>query len=169
MHKDIEPFLKQLSDLFRERRLTLSVAESCTGGLIADMITDVPGASDSFDSAMVTYSAPSKMQLIGVHKVTIVKNGVVSEETARQMAEGIRRIRKTDFSLSSTGNLGPTALEGKDIGSVFFAVASREGTISKGMQFSGDRRSIKEQAAREALMFLYEQVKKSGPPAQEIR
>lgn len=148
----------QVSALLCEHRLSLAVAESCTGGLIADMITNVPGASEFFDSSFVTYSYSAKEQVLGVHKVTIVKDGAVSEETARQMAEGVRRIRRTDFALSATGNLGPTGLEGKEIGIVFFSVASPRETASLRMEFSGDRRSIKEQAATAGLRFLLERI-----------
>jgi PncC family amidohydrolase len=78
----------------------------------------------------------------------------MSEEAARQMAEGIRRLCKTDYALSVTGNLGPSALEGKDVGLVYFAASTSGGTYSKGMRFSGTRKQIKKQAAVYALHFL---------------
>lgn len=158
MHEADRKLVEQLSALLGERGLSLAVAESCTGGLIADMITNVPGASEFFDSSFVTYSNGAKEEVLGVHKVTIVKEGAVSEETARQMAEGVRRMRRTDFALAATGNLGPTGQEDKKIGLVFFSVASRHETVSVRMEFSGKRRAVKEQAAAAALRFLWEQI-----------
>jgi PncC family amidohydrolase len=158
MHVSPENLVKEIHRAFTERNLTLSVAESCTGGLIADLITDVPGASEFFDSGIITYSNSAKTDVIGVRQITIIKWGAVSKETAREMADGIRNMRKTDFSLAVTGNVGPSAMEDKEIGLVYFAVASREDTFSKKMNFSGKRREIKKQAAVEGLHFLLEMV-----------
>jgi PncC family amidohydrolase len=156
MQPDNKDIIKELHKFFKSNDLTLSVVESCTGGLISSMITDLPGASDYFDSGIVTYSIGSKSDLVSVQSTTLIKDGSVSEETARQMAEGTRRLRKTDHSLSVTGNLGPSALEGKDVGLVYFAATSSGGTYSKGMRFSGTRKQIKRQAALYALQFLHD-------------
>ena len=155
MQPDNKDIIKEIHKFFKSNNFTLSVVESCTGGLIASLITDLPGASDFFDSGIVTYSDGSKSDLVSVQSTTLIKDGSVSEETARQMAEGTRRLRKTDYSLSVTGNLGPSALEGKDVGLVYFAVTSTGGTYSKGMRFSGTRKQIKRQAASYALQFLH--------------
>ena len=154
MQPDNKNIIKEIHNFFKRKDLTLSVAESCTGGLITSLITDLPGASDFFDSGITTYSDGSKSDLISVQSTTLIKDGSVSEKTARQMAEGIRRLRKTDYSLSVTGNLGPTAIEGKDVGLVYFAATSSGGTYSKEMTFSGTRKQIKRQAASYALQFL---------------
>lgn len=158
MHETDRKLVVQVSALLREHGLSLSLAESCTGGLIADMITNIPGASAFFDSSFVTYSYSAKEEVLGVRKVTIVKEGAVSEDAAREMAEGIRRLRRTDFALSATGNLGPVTQEDKEIGVVFFSVASRHGTASARLEFSGDRRAIKELAAAAGIRFLLEQI-----------
>lgn len=146
--------LIQIHSFFKKEHVTLSIAESCTGGLIASLITDIPGASEFFDSAIVTYSIESKTNLISVKRTTIIKKGAISEETARQMAEGIKRLRKTDYSLSVTGNLGPSVMEHKDRGLVYFAVATPNEIFSKGMQFMGSRKQIKKLAAWNGLNFL---------------
>jgi PncC family amidohydrolase len=154
MQSDNKDIVKEIHKFFKSNDRTLSVAESCTGGLISSLITDVPGASDFFDSGIVTYSNESKSNLVSVQSTTLIKDGAVSEEAARQMAEGIRRLCKTDYALSVTGNLGPSALEGKDVGLVYFAASTSGGTYSKGMRFSGTRKQIKKQAAVYALHFL---------------
>lgn len=155
MQLDNKDIVKEIHKFFKSNDRTLSVVESCTGGLLSNLITDLPGASDFFDSGIVTYSIESKSELVSVQSTTIIKEGTVSEETARQMAEGLRRLRRTDFALSVTGNLGPSTLEGKDVGLVYFAASSSGGTYSKGMRFTGTRKQIKKQAALYALHFLH--------------
>lgn len=143
---------------FRESGFRLSIAESCTGGLIAHLITTLPGASDFLDSSIVCYSTESKIKLLGVRKSVIAKHGAVSEETAREMAVAVRNRRGTDFSLSVTGNLGPKPMEDKRVGLIFMAVDWQRETSSRGMIFEGDREEIKYQSAVAALQFLKEVV-----------
>ncbi len=150
--KDI---LKKLHGLFVEKKLTLSVVESCTGGLVSNMITDLPGASEFFHAGMITYSNDSKSSLLSVKWTTIIKDGAISEDVAKQMADGMRRLCKTNYSLAITGNLGPVAMEGKDIGLIYFAVSSSEMTFSEEMRFKGTRKKIKKQAASYGLDLLY--------------
>ncbi|HWR58653.1 MAG TPA: CinA family protein, partial [Thermodesulfovibrionales bacterium] len=113
---------KKIHRHFKMSGLRLSVAESCTGGLIAHLLTTLPGASEFFDSSVVCYSTESKIKLLGVKSSVIRKHGAVSEETARAMAVAVRNRRGTDLSLSTTGNLGPDAMEDKKVGVVFIAV-----------------------------------------------
>ena len=138
--------------------MRLGIAESCTGGLISHLLTSLPGASEFFDSSLVCYSTESKIKLLRVKPLIIKRHGVVSEDTARAMAEGVREQRKTDFSLSTTGNLGPEPMENKKVGLVYMAVSWKDGTTSKGMIFEGERESIKYAAAEAALRFLGEAV-----------
>jgi PncC family amidohydrolase len=154
MHYPDKKILKKIHLLFTTEHLTLSVVESCTGGLIASLITDIPGASNFFDAGIIAYSNDAKKKLVSVEGKTIVNSGAISEDTARQMAMGMKQLRKTDYSLSTTGNLGPSGLENKDIGLVYFAVASPHGIFSKGMRFTGTRWQIKKHAAWEGLLFL---------------
>jgi len=146
--------LKRIHAFFREKGITLSLAESCTGGLIASMITDLAGASEFFDSGVITYSEGSKSDILAVESIVMMKHGVVSRETARQMAEGVRRIRKTDYSLAVTGNLGPSTAGNGEVGLVCFAVATPRGTETAEVKFNGTRRQVKRKAAIHALRFL---------------
>lgn len=157
MEPDIlKEILEGIHSLFKTTHMRLSVAESCTGGLIGHLITNLPGASLFFDSSVVSYSTESKIKLLGVRRSIIRNHGAVSEETAIAMAKGIRTKRDTDFSLSITGNLGPEPMEGKKVGLVYMAVDWDKGTESRGMIYDGEREEIKLKAATGALQFLLE-------------
>lgn len=150
--------IKKVHTIFKLKNLRLSIAESCTAGLISHMITSLPGASEFFDSSIICYSTKSKKGLLGIKESMLRKHGAVSEETAMAMAEAMRSKTETDFSLSITGNLGPSTMEGRRVGLVFIAVSSNAGIESKGMIFDGSRIEIKKTAAYSALEFLYEVV-----------
>lgn len=147
---------KRIHRHFKSAGLRLSVAESCTGGLIGHLLTNIPGASDFFDSSVVCYSVESKIKLLGIKKSVIRSHGVISEEVARAMATAVRKKRETDFSLSITGNLGPKPIEDKKIGLVYMAVDWENYTTSKGMIFDGNREKIKYDSAMASLQFLAE-------------
>jgi PncC family amidohydrolase len=156
MNKEALKITEKIHALFSRKGLTLSVAESCTGGLISHYITAIPGAGNFFEAGVVSYSAAAKEKMLGVSPETIARHGVVSEQTVREMAEKIRGLTGTDFSLSTTGNLGPDVLEGKDLGLVYIAV-SREGeTSSRELHLEGSREKNKEDASRLAMEFLME-------------
>lgn len=146
--------VKEIHRLFKGSGLRLSVAESCTGGLVSHLITSRPGASDFFDSSVVCYSIESKTELLGISKAAIKKHGVISEEVAREMAIAIRKRRDTDFSLATTGNLGPGTLEDKPEGLIYVSVDCESGTVSKCLRLDGRRGIIKIRAAMAALEFL---------------
>jgi len=143
-------------ELFKAGGLTLSLAESCTGGLISHYITHLPGASAFFKAGVVSYSAEMKIKILGVSSDIISSYGVVSEQTAREMAEKIRSLTDTNFSVSTTGNLGPDVLEGKEKGLVYIAVGKEGQTFVKELRLKGNREDNKEEAALEALSFLIE-------------
>ncbi|HBH62128.1 MAG TPA: CinA family protein [Nitrospiraceae bacterium] len=151
--------IKRVHMLFKNRALTLSVAESCTGGLICHYLTSVPGASSFFRAGIISYSEDIKKNIIGVTSETIERFGVISDETAREMAEKTRHISNTDCSLSTTGNIGPDVLEGKEKGLVYIAASTKERTISRELKLKGDREKNKAEAAREALRLLIEIMK----------
>ena len=158
MKQELLKAIKKVHKIFKKKGLTLSVAESCTGGLISHYITTLSGASAFFVAGIVSYSGDAKKTLLSVSSKTIQHYGVVSEETAREMAEKVRLLTKTDYSISTTGNLGPDVLEGKKQGLVYIA-ASKEGkSISKKLQLKGDREANKEEASLSALRFLVELV-----------
>lgn len=145
----------QIGEALRERKLKLSVAESCTGGLISHRITNIPGSSDYFDRAVIVYSNTSKMQLLDVPKLIIESFGAVSRETARAMAEGIKKTSKSDIGLASTGIAGPGgSTPQKPVGLVYIGLASNKPTVVKEFRFEGSRSEIKEKAASEALNMV---------------
>jgi PncC family amidohydrolase len=156
MHKKILEVIERIHEIFKEKGLTLSVAESCTGGLISHFLTTLPGASTFFNGGLVAYSIEFKKKILGVSSKTISRHGVVSKETAREMAEKIRALAKTDFSLSTIGNLGPDVLEGKEKGLIYTTISKEGKTFSKELRLKGNREQNKEEASLIALRFLIE-------------
>jgi len=134
------------------RQATLAVAESCTGGLIAERITSVPGASRSFLGGAVVYSDPLKTSFAGVPPELIAKHGAVSPEVAKALADGIRARTGATIGLGVTGIAGPTgASDSKPVGLVYIAVSDAQGTDSIDRTFRGDRQRVREWAAQFAL------------------
>ena len=138
---------------------TFATAESCTGGWIAKIVTDVPGASRCFCYGIVSYSNGAKESLLGVSPGTLESFGAVSEETAREMAEGALRLSGADFAVAVSGIAGPDGgSEDKPVGTVCFGWAARSGTRPKILSarhlFGGDRRAIREQSVAAALVGL---------------
>lgn len=156
VNQDVYTIISEVHSLCKRNGVSLSTAESCTGGLISHYITVLPGAGEFFTAGIVSYSEDIKKRLLGISSGTITRYGVISAETACAMADKIRQIAKTDYSVSSTGNLGPDTLEGKEMGLVYVA-ASRQGkTLSRELRLHGSREANKEEAAREALKLLIE-------------
>ncbi|MDH5768712.1 MAG: CinA family protein, partial [Nitrospirota bacterium] len=112
------------------------------------------GASNFFEAGVVSYSAEAKKKILGISSETISKYGMVSKETAEEMGEKIRSLTKTDYSLSTTGNLGPDVLEGKERGLIYIAVTKEGKTYSKELRLTGNRGENKEKAAESALELL---------------
>ncbi|UCD34822.1 MAG: CinA family protein [Nitrospiraceae bacterium] len=154
MNKDLLIAAQQLHRVLTERSLTLSAAESCTGGLICACITSIPGASLFFRAGIVSYSTESKKHILGVSPGTILSEGVVSEATARQMAERVRVLTGSDYSLSTTGNLGPGVLEDKDRGLVYVAAGKEGETRCRELRLKGSREENREEASAAALRLL---------------
>jgi PncC family amidohydrolase len=143
---------RDLGTILRENGLKIAVAESCTGGLICDMMTDVPGSSDYFMAGLVTYSDRSKIEILGVDERSLLQHGAVSAEVAEQMAAGAMRLVGTDIGLSTTCIAGPGgATEGKPIGLVYIGLAFGELVLSEKMMFTGARQEIKRKAADHAI------------------
>lgn len=135
--------------------LTLSVAESCTGGLVMDRLTGVPGSSDYFLGGLVAYSDDLKMRFLKIPKQILTKYGAVSQKTAVAMAEGIRNMAQADLGLSVTGIAGPTGgSKKKPVGLVYVGLAREGKPLWEEYRFLGDRRMIKEQSAQGALDFV---------------
>ena len=129
---DVESLEEVVSALLRERGLTLSAAESCTGGLIAKRMTDLPGASKVFRGGVVSYTNGVKAGVLGVPEALLEEHGAVSEPVARAMAEGCRRVCGSDLAVSVTGVAGPDRDDrGNEVGTVYIALAAPEGAICK--------------------------------------
>ncbi len=141
--------------MLSERNKTVALAESCTGGLIAHRLTNVPGASAVLKCGMVTYSNEAKCDLLGVSASALVEHGGVSEIVARQMAEGARNRCKTDYALAVTGIAGPSGgSEAKPVGTVFIALTDKEGTVVKRKSNPFDRETFKFVTSQQALDLL---------------
>jgi nicotinamide-nucleotide amidase len=157
---------RSLLDLCRGRRLTIATAESCTGGLVAGALTDIPGSSDVIDRAFVTYSNDAKRAMLGVHATTLATFGAVSKETATQMAVGALERAGVDLAVSITGIAGPGgATPGKPVGLVHFAAAARDGRIiHRECRFGAiGRTAVRLRSVVEALRMLMELAR--GPQA----
>lgn len=151
--------------LLREKGQTLATAESCTGGLLGDRITNVSGSSEIFLGGIVSYSNALKTTLLKVSEETLNRFGAVSEQTARAMAEGVRQLSGAHWGVGITGIAGPTgATATKPVGLVYIALSDPTGTLVEQHQFLGDRKTIKWRASQAALVLLRKGVFK-GPCA----
>ena len=138
-----------------EKKLTITTAESCTGGMIASAIVDVPDASKVFNEAYVTYADDSKKKNLAVNGITIRQYGVVSEEVAKEMAVGAAKKAGADVAVSTTGFAGPSGgTESKPVGTVCFGFFIQGQVTTKTMMFSGTRNKIRSDAAEFAIETL---------------
>ncbi len=141
--------------ILKNKRVTISTAESCTAGLISAFIADVPGISKYLKGGCVTYSNEMKMRFLGVNLNSLNTVGAVSREVALQMAIGVRNNSSSDFSVAVTGIAGPSgATKDKPVGLVYIAVASRFGADVKEIVFKGNRRLIRHKTTKFAILFL---------------
>ncbi len=146
---------KKIGTILLQKGLTISVAESCTGGLISKRITDVPGSSVYFLSGLVTYSNAAKTKFLSVPERTIARHGAVSEIVARGMAKGVRESLRSDIGLSVTGIAGPGGgSPEKPVGLVYMALSSGKRVFVAGHVFDGNRGKIRRQAADKILEML---------------
>jgi nicotinamide-nucleotide amidase len=150
---------EKVAKLLRNSGLTLSVAESCSGGLIAKRITDVPGSSGYFLFGAVTYSNESKVKVLGVPGELLEKHGAVSSEVALAMAEGVRRISGSAIAIATTGIAGPDGgTPEKPVGTVFIAIVSADGGKTFLLRLEGDRNAVREATAEAALQLLLDRL-----------
>jgi PncC family amidohydrolase len=146
---------KKIGKILQERSLTLGLAESCTGGLIASRITDVPGSSAYFIAGLVTYSNEAKTNLLSIPDKIITHHGAVSNIVAERMAKGVRTAAGVDIGLSITGIAGPGGgSPEKPVGTVFIGLATTKKAFIKKFFFSGNRREIRRHSSEEALTML---------------
>jgi len=150
-----EPLEVIVGRMLRERGRTIACAESCTGGLLTSRLTDVAGSSAYVMGSVVSYTNEVKASLVGVREETLRAFGAVSEETAREMAEGVRRAIPADIGVGVTGIAGPGgATAKKPVGLVCIAVAAENATCVERHVFSGVRTEVKRQSAEAALRMV---------------
>ena len=158
--EDDKTIAQAVLDLLKEKGMTVSTAESCTGGRLADMFVSCPGASESFKNGFITYASESKVKLLGVSSETIEKYNVVSKETAREMAECCAKVSQTDTALSVTGIAGPDGgTPERPVGLVYIGIYVNGETEIKKLNIMGSRSKIRDYAAHSAVTALWQKLK----------
>lgn len=149
---------KLLNDIARsliKKKLSLSICESCTGGMLGSIITSEPGSSKYFCGGVIAYSDEVKQRVVGVRQATLRKYGAVSAEVAREMAQGVLKRFKADISISITGIAGPTGgTKKKPVGLVYLCVATRQHAAVENRMFKGNRNQIRKEACTKVLRLL---------------
>ena len=164
-HKEmIASIAKRVIEIASEKKIRIAVAESCTGGMITEKITDIPGSSNCFSHGVVSYSDEAKSQFFMIKDDTLEDHGAVSQEVAEQMAEGVIQYNDCDISVSVTGIAGPSgATKTKPIGTIWFSWAKKvENKIvieSELHQFDGNREKIRMKATEVALRGIENRLK----------
>jgi nicotinamide-nucleotide amidase len=154
-----EVLLSNVVEKLTQEGKTIATAESCTGGMIGSILTEVSGVSDIYMGGAVTYSNQAKMDMIGVKKETLDKFGAVSKETAIEMAGGIRKVLNTSFGISSTGIAGPTGgTPEKPVGLVYIAICGENALEYKELRLSGSRQDVRRATCMEVLKLIYKYV-----------
>ncbi len=150
---------EKIARLLKKKHQTVSVAESCSGGLLGHQLTNLPGSSKYFYGGVIVYSNAAKVKTLGVSADIIKKQGAVSAPVAQKMAEAVRKLFKTDFGISITGIAGPSGgTKDKPIGLTFIAVAKQKKILCRQFRFKGTRLNIKTLAVHSALRFLLEMI-----------
>jgi PncC family amidohydrolase len=150
-----------VGELLLEKGLWLATAESCTGGLVGHLITNVSGSSNYYRGGVVSYANEAKMHLLGVRPETLEKFGAVSEQTVLEMARGVRKALQADIGISVSGIAGPTGgTPEKPVGTVWIGLSAPNGELVNHHLWTGDRLSIKEQSAQAALRLVVDYLQK---------
>ncbi len=157
----MEPLVNQIHKLLLKNAKTIAVAESCTGGLLSSLLTQISGSSRYFILGIAAYSNKAKKGLLKIPDSVILKYGAVSKVTASLMAKNVRRIAGSDFGIGITGIAGPTgATSTKPVGTVFIAIARKNRLTCQRFNFTGSRTTVKKKAAQCALLLLLNYLKK---------
>ncbi len=153
MNDTIDQLVQQLSELLTERGWKIATVESCTGGMISELITQMPGSSEWFERGFVTYSNEAKQELVGVSSDSLREHGAVSSTVAREMAAGGIQTSRADLAVSVTGVAGPDGgSKEKPVGTVWIAWADRNGNVmDQGYLFPGDRQQVRLASAQSAF------------------
>ena len=145
--------------LLTEKNQTLATAESCTGGLLGKLLTDVPGASAAYLGGVISYAYAVKEKLLGVDPAILEETGAVCEEVALQMAKGVRERLEADFALATTGNAGPSAdPKNPNVGEIYVALACEKTSLCRKLTLRGSREENRTEACRAALELLLESI-----------
>lgn len=164
------PLEALIGELLRARGLKLATAESCTGGLVGDRITNIPGSSDYYIGGVVSYAYEAKVALLGVSWDTLQTFGAVSRETVLEMARGVRKALSADISVSISGIAGPSGgLPNKPVGTTWIGLSSQEGNWAREFCFDGDRETNKASSADAALQFVLDYLIGSVPLEGDFR
>ena len=158
LNDDIVAAGERLLEICRRKKLTIATAESCTGGLVAGMLTEIPGVSSMLDRGFITYSNRAKQEMLGVPAATLEAHGAVSRETAEAMAKGALAHAPVDLAVSVTGVAGPDGgSDEKPVGLVHFAAASRSGQLNHVERRFGDpgRAEIRKRSVLQAIVMLH--------------
>ena len=160
-YNEDEPIEVVLGRLLTEKKVTISTAESCTGGKIAATLSSVSGASNYFKGSVVSYATQTKINVLGIANEVIAKYGVVSAEVATEMAKSAQKIMNSDFAIATTGNAGPTkGDESAELGTVFIAVATPNGVFVEEFNFGQPREKVIDRAVSKALELIYKEILK---------
>ncbi len=155
MDANREPLGEVVAALLTSKRKTIAVAESCTGGALSNVLTDVPGSSSYFLEGIIAYSNEAKIRLLGVSREMIREFGAVSYQVAEKMAEGVRKLSTADIGIAITGIAGPEGgTTEKPVGLIYLGLADASGVIYEKHRFPGRRKEIKLHACRAALELL---------------
>ena len=147
--------LNQIAKTLIKKKLSLSICESCTGGMLGTLITSAPGSSKYFCGGVIAYADEVKQRIVGVRQETLRKHGSVSAEVAREMAQGVLKRFKADISISITGIAGPTGgTKKKPVGLVYLCVATRQHVVVENRVFKGNRNQIRREACTKVLRLL---------------
>lgn len=158
MNQEISLAVELGQELLKHHQ-TIAFAESCSGGLASSLVTDVAGSSEYLMGSVVTYTNEAKRALLKVKESTLNSYGAVSEETACQMAQGVRELFSTDFGVGITGNAGPSGSEGKPVGLVYIAVATEKGVYCREHHFTSTRIENKLRIALTAISMVIDKLK----------
>jgi PncC family amidohydrolase len=164
------PLEALIGELLRARGLKLATAESCTGGLVSDRITNIPGSSDYYIGGVVSYAYEAKVALLGVSWDTLQTFGAVSRETVLEMARGVRKVLSADISVSISGIAGPGGgLPNKPVGTTWIGISTQNGDWARIFCFDGDRETNKASSADAAMQFVQDYLIGSVPLEGDFR
>jgi PncC family amidohydrolase len=150
-----QPLEVSVGQLLLEKGFWLATAESCTGGLVGHLITNIPGSSNYYRGGVVSYANEAKIDLLGVRPETLERFGAVSEETVMEMAQGVRHALHSEIGIAVSGIAGPAGgTPEKPVGTVWIGLSGPDGELAEHHVWSGDRLSVKNQSAQAALLLV---------------